>query len=81
MTTSSSEIADEEQFSFTQAHNNDESEKQTLVRKEQSRQKAKQWAMNEETPILKTSVKEFTKIDGNTTLYSMNGIKPMKEYE
>ena len=24
---------------------------------------------------LKTSVKEFTKIDGNTTSYSMNGIK------
>ena len=31
--------------------------------------------MNEESPVLKTSVKEFTKIDGNTTSYSMNGIK------
>ena len=75
MTTSSSDVADEEQFFFTQADNNDESGEQTLQRKEQSKQNAKQWAMNEETAVLKTSVKEFTKIDGNTTSYSMNGIK------
>ena len=31
--------------------------------------------MNEESPVFKTSVKDFTKIDGNTTSYSMNGIK------
>ena len=31
--------------------------------------------MNEESPIWKISVKELTKIDGNTTSYSMNGIK------
>ena len=31
--------------------------------------------MNEESPVLKTSVKEFTKVDGNTTSYSMNGLK------
>ena len=36
---------------------------------------AKQWAANEESPVLKTSVKEFTKNDGNTTLFSMNGIE------
>ena len=30
---------------------------------------------NEESPVLKTCVKEFTKIDGNTTSYSKNGIK------
>ena len=30
---------------------------------------------NEEPSSSKTSVKEFTKIDGNTTSYSMNGIK------
>ena len=47
----------------------------TLERKEQSKQNAKQWAMNEELPVLKSSVKQFTKIDGNTTSYSMNGIK------
>ena len=73
--TSSSDVADEEQFFFTQADNANESEEQTLERKEQSRQNAKQWAANEESPALKTSVKEFTKVDGNTTSYSMNGIK------
>ena len=75
VTTSSSDVADEEHFFFTQADKNDESGEQTLERKEQSRQNAKQWATNEESPVLKTSVKEFTKIDGNTTSYSMNGIK------
>ena len=75
VTTSSSDVADEEQFFFTQADNNEESEEQTLQRKEQSRQNANQWAADEESPTLKTSVKEFTKIDGNTTSYSMNGMK------
>ena len=75
MTTASSDIADEEQFFFTEADNNDESEEQTLERKEQSRKHAKQWAANEEPSALKTSVEEFTKIDGNITSYSMNGTK------
>ena len=75
VTTPSSDIADEEQIFFTHADDNKESEEQTLERKQQSRQNAKQWAANEESPALKTSVKEFTKIDGNTTSYSMNGIK------
>ena len=75
VTTSSSDVADEEQFFFTHADDTNESEEQTLERKEQSRQNAKQWAANEESPVLKTSVKEFTKTDGNTTSYSMNGIK------
>ena len=75
VTTSSSDVADEEQFFFTHADDTNESEEQTLERKEQSRQNAKQWAANEESPVLKTSVKEFTKIDGSTTSYSINGIK------
>ena len=75
VTTSSSDVADEEQFIFTHADDGKESEGQTLERKEQSRQNAKQWAANEELPALKTSEKEFTKIDGNTTSYSMKGIK------
>ena len=75
VTTSSSDVADEEQFFFTHADDTNESEKQTLERKERSRQNAKHWAANEESPVLKTSVKECTKIDGNTTSYSMNGIK------
>ena len=75
VTTSSSDVADEDQFFFTQADNNDESEEQTFERKEQSRQNVKQWAAHEESSALKTNVKEFTKIDGHTTSYSMNGIK------
>ena len=75
VTTSSSDVADEEQIFFTSADDATESEELTLERKEQSRQNAKQWAANEELLALKTSVKEFTKIDGNTTSYSMNGIK------
>ena len=31
--------------------------------------------MNQELPVLKTSVEEFTKIDGNATSYSINEIK------
>ena len=72
VTTSSSDVADEEQFFFIHADNNNESEEQTLERKERSKQNAKQWAANKESSILKTSVKEFTKIDGNTTSYYMN---------
>ena len=75
VTTSSSDVADEEHIFFTDADNSNESEEQTLDRKERSRQNVKQWAANEEPPVLKTSVKEFTKIDGNTTPYSMNGIR------
>ena len=75
VTTSSSDVADEEQVFFTHADNGQESEEQTLERKEQSRQNAKHWAANEESPALKTSVKELTKIDENTTSYSINGIK------
>ena len=75
VTTSSSDVVDDEQIFFTHADDGKESEEQTLERKEQSRQNVKQWAANEESPALKTSVKEFTKIDGNTTSYSMNGIQ------
>ena len=74
VTTSSSDVADEEQIFFPHADDGKESEK-LFNRKEQSRQNAKQWAANEESPALKTIVKEFTKIDGNTTSYSMNGFK------
>ena len=75
MTTSCSDVADEEQFFFTQADNNHESEQQTVERKKQPKRNAKQWAAKEESPVLKTSVKEFTKIDGSTTSCSINGIK------
>ena len=75
VTASSSDVADEEQFFLTHADDSNASEEQTLERKEQSKQNAKQWAANKESPVFKTSVKEFTKIDGNTKSYSVNGIK------
>ena len=75
VTTSSSDVADEEHIFFTHADDAKESEEQTLERKQRSRQNAKQWAAIEELPALKTSVKKFTKIDGNTTSYSINSIK------
>ena len=75
VTTSSSDVADEEHIFFTHADDAKESEEQTLERKEQSRQNAKQWAANEKLPALKMSVKEFTETDGNTTSYSMSSIK------
>ena len=73
--TSSSDAAAEEQFFLTHVDDGKESEEHTLERKERSRQNGKHWAANEESPILKTSLKDFTKIDRNTTSYSMIGIK------
>ena len=71
----SSDVADEEQILFTQADKKDDSEEQTLERKEQPKQNAKQRVANEEPSSLKTSVKEFIEIDGNNTSFFMKGIK------
>ena len=75
VSTSSSNVADENQFFFTHTDDSNESEEMTLEQKERWRQNAKQWAANEESPVLETSAKEFTKIDENTTSHPMNGIK------
>ena len=75
VTTSSSDVAVDEQIFFTQADSEKESEQQTLQRSEQLRLDAEEWVTNAEPSKLTTSVKEFTKIDRNTTLFSMNGIK------
>ena len=48
VTTSSSDAGDEEQFFFTQANKDNESEEQTLQRKKQSTQNARQCVANEE---------------------------------
>ena len=73
VTTSSSDVADEEQFFFAQADGEDETEEQTLERKKQSRQKATEWIAHEEPSSMKPSTKEITKIDGNTTSYFIHG--------
>ena len=75
VSTSSSDVADEHQFFFTQPDTQDETEEQTLQRKKQSQKKAAEWVVNQELSSMKPSIKEFTKIDGNTTSYSINGIK------
>ena len=75
VTKSSSDVADEEEFFFTQADGEDETEEQILQRKEQLRKKATGWVANQELSSMKPSFQEFTKIDGNTTSYSFNGIK------
>ena len=75
VSTSSSDVADEEQFFFTQTFHQDETEKQTLQRKKQSQKRAAEWVVNQKPSSLKPSIKEFTKINGNTMSYSINGNK------
>ena len=75
VTTSSSDVEDEEQFFFTHTDNQGETEEQILQTKEQSREKAVEWVVNQEPSLMKPSIKAFTKIDGNTTAYSLHGIK------
>ena len=75
VSTSSSDVADEEQFFFTQPNSQDETEEQILQRKEQTQKNAAEWVKNQELSSLKPSITEFTKIEGNTTSYSINGFK------
>ena len=69
------DVADEKQFFFKEADNENDSEELTLEQKQQYRQNAKQWLANEEQHSLETSVKVSRRIDANTTSCSMNGIK------
>ena len=76
-TTSSSDVADEDQTFVTQAVNQNELEEKTLQRKEKTRQDAKEWVAIEEPSSLKTNVKEFK----NTTSYSMPESRQVHRYE
>ena len=75
VTTSSSDVPDEKLFFFTQADGRDETEEKILQRKEQYQRKASEWVVNQEPSSTKPSIKEFTKVDGNTTSYFINVIK------
>ena len=75
VSTSSSDVAEEEQFLFTQADAQDETEEQILQRKEQSQKKAAERVVNQEPSSMKPSINQFTKIEGNTQSYSIRGIK------
>ena len=72
----SSDVVHEEQFLFTQADGEDETEEQTLETKELSPKKAPEGVAEEEDPSsMKPSIKKITKIDENTMSYSIVEIK------
>ena len=75
VSTSSSDVADGEQFFFTQPDNQDETAEQIIQRKQQSQKNAAEWVANQAQSSMKPSITEYTKIGGNTTSYSFNGIK------
>ena len=70
-----SDVADEEQFVFENTDGQYETEKQTPEQKKQTRKKAIEWVMDDGLYSTKPSIKAFTKLDRNTTSYSLNGIK------
>ena len=75
VTTPSSDVADENNFP-PQKHTVRMSQNNEPLNKENNLDKMRKKCLADEEPhSLKTSVKEFTKIAGNTTSYSMNGIK------
>ena len=73
--TTSSDVADEEQFFFTQTDGEDDIEEQAFGRKEQSHKIAIEWVANEEPTSMKPIVKEFTKPTETPRRTSKNGIK------
>ena len=75
VTTSSSDVAHDEQFYFAQADGKDKTEEQTVHRKERSPKEEADWVANQELSSMKPSIKEIRNIDGKTTSYSVNGIK------
>ena len=74
VTTSSLEVADEEQIFLAQVDGEVYTEEQTLERKIKSRKKASEWVAHEGPYSMKPSKKQFTKIGGNTTSNSIHGI-------
>ena len=75
VTTSSSDVADEEEFLFTQADSGDETEEKIFQLKQQSRKKATKWVAKQEPFSMKPIIKKFIKVDWNTMSFSMNWIK------
>ena len=70
---SSLDVADEELFFFRQADvKKKPKEKNVKVRKNLG-EKSSKWVVNEDLSPIKPNNKEFTKIDRNTTIFSING--------
>ena len=61
VSTSSSDVADEEQFFFTQPDSQDETEEEILQRKEQSQKNAAEWVINQELSSIKTKYERIYK--------------------
>ena len=74
-TTFSSEVGDEEPTFFRHAGCGKKTGVETFEQKDQSRKKANEWVTNEQPSSRKPIIKEFAQVNGNTTSYSMNGIK------
>ena len=75
LTTSSWKVADKKQFFFSQADNKNQSDEQNFWKEEQSWRAVNGWIAKDEPSSSRTSIEHFTKVNRNTTLYSMNGIK------
>ena len=69
------DVADENQFFFTQANTENESKEKIFERKERSRQDAKEWVANETKSSSNTSVKDLTKGADNAPSFSVNRTK------
>ena len=81
VTTSSSDVADEEQFLFTHADDTNKSKQQTLERKEQSRQNAKQWLQMKKHPPRGQVWKTSQRKTGTLRRIPSTELKQMQEYE
>ena len=81
VSTSFSDVADQEQFFFTQADGQDETQEQVLQQKGQSQRKAAEWVVSQEPSSMKPSIEGFTKIDGNTTSSSVDGIEAIAQIQ
>ena len=75
VTTSSSDFAGEGQFFSKQTYGENETEESNLEHEEQSRENLTDWLAKEEPSSLMPSIKEFKNIDGNSMLYTIDGVE------
>ena len=82
VTTTSTDVADEDKIFLTQSDYENESEQQPIERKNLSRLNAEQWTANMKPPSLKASVKEITKRSTETLRRNpWKELRQMQAYE
>ena len=81
MSTSSSDVADEEQFFITQPDDQHETEKQILQRKEQSQKNAAEWVVNQELSSMKPSIRNSQSLTETLRRIPSTELKQTHEYE